>query len=77
MRRREFIAGLGAAASPAIWPLAAQAQQQPALPVIGMLGSGQRPRGEGFAANAALTPRPATLLSPMHQGATGSIGFGR
>jgi hypothetical protein len=35
MRRREFIAGLGAAA----WPLGAGAQQQPALPVIGLLSS--------------------------------------
>jgi putative ABC transport system substrate-binding protein len=40
MRRREFIAGLGAAASPAIWPLAAQAQQRPAVPVIGYLAAG-------------------------------------
>jgi putative tryptophan/tyrosine transport system substrate-binding protein len=39
MRRREFIAGLGAAASPAIWPLAAPAQQRPAMPVIGYLGA--------------------------------------
>src|SRR6202795_2947283 len=37
MRRREFIGGLGAAASPAIWPLAAPAQQRPAMPVIGYL----------------------------------------
>src|SRR6266436_8962486 len=39
MRRREFIAGLGAAASPAIWPLAAPAQQRPAMPVIGYLSA--------------------------------------
>jgi putative ABC transport system substrate-binding protein len=39
MRRREFIGGLGAAASSAICPLAALAQQRPAMPVIGYLSA--------------------------------------
>jgi hypothetical protein len=46
MRRREFIAGLGAAA----WPFTARAQQRAALPVVGFFNGAS---GESTASYAA------------------------
>jgi putative ABC transport system substrate-binding protein len=51
MRRREFVAAIGAAIA---WPLAARAQQRGKLPIIGLLSSStdiaERPRREAFTA---------------------------
>jgi putative tryptophan/tyrosine transport system substrate-binding protein len=46
IRRREFIAGVAATATPVLWPLPIQAHQ-PRMPVIGFLDSGSPEAAEG------------------------------
>src|SRR5260370_7674973 len=60
MLRREFIGGglAGGAASPAIWPRTARAQQPGKLPTIGFLG--------GTTA-AAASPTTAAFLQRLHE----------
>src|SRR5262249_13969180 len=50
IRRREFIAGVSAAATPVLWPLASRAQQ-PGIPVIGFLGTGSPEGSKGLVAD--------------------------
>jgi putative tryptophan/tyrosine transport system substrate-binding protein len=60
MRRREFIAGLGAAA----WPVVSRAQQ-PAMPVVGFLGNGP---------NLGNGPQFSPLLAAFSRGLS-EIGY--
>ncbi len=50
IRRREFIVGVGAAATPIVWQLVADAQQ-PGIPVIGFLDTGSPEASEQIVAN--------------------------
>jgi putative ABC transport system substrate-binding protein len=56
MRRREFILGVGSAASSVVWPWTARAQQKPA-PVIGYL----------HFAGPSYAPAPATFLRGLEE----------
>jgi hypothetical protein len=59
IRRREFMAGVSAAAAPVLWPLAARAQQR-RMPVIGFLDTaspeGGKPRMSQFQRGLSVCP---------------------